>query len=380
MTRALLLFITAMMLFLTPPPAAVAQVAEQPAAQQEAAPPVKIDRKKLLVQPRNKDGTLQQVSFFEDPVLWAREKQQTFYGKLSATLRQMKGASPVAAAWTLMLLSFGYGVFHAAGPGHGKAVISAWLLATENELKRGVLISFMSAIIQALTAIVMVSVLFLVVASVGSTARNVAGVLETASYGLIALLGGYLIWTALLMLRPAKALRTPAPALAGATVTRQTIALHDFASFEPMKKAGPAPGQVPDHVHGPDCGCGHAHLPAAKDVKGDWSFAKAFSLAFAVGIRPCTGALLVLVFANGLGLYWAGVAATFAMAVGTFITVSVIAAIAVYAKKLAAMMMRGNSRLLDWFGIGLRFAGGGAIAFLGTILFLGSLGSTNAMM
>jgi ABC-type nickel/cobalt efflux system permease component RcnA len=292
----------------------------------------------------------------------------------------MKGASPVAAAWTLMLLSFGYGVFHAAGPGHGKAVISAWLLATENELKRGVLISFMSAVIQALTAIVMVSVLFLVVASVGSTARNVAGVLETASYGLIALLGGYLIWTALLMLRPAKALRTPAPALAGATVTRQAIALHDFASFEPMKKAGPAPGQVTDHVHGPDCGCGHAHLPAATDVKGDWSFAKAFSLAFAVGIRPCTGALLVLVFANGLGLYWAGVAATFAMAVGTFITVSVIAAIAVYAKKLAAMMMRGNSRLLDWFGIGLRFAGGGAIAFLGTILFLGSLGSTNAMM
>ena len=360
-------------------PQAVAQTASQPVAE-EAAPPVKIDRKKLLVQPRNKDGTLQQVSFFEDPVLWAREKQQAFYGKLSATLRQMKGASPLAAAWTLMLLSFGYGVFHAAGPGHGKAVISAWLLATENELKRGVLISFMSAVIQALTAILVVSVLFLVVASVGSTARNVAGVLESASYGLIALLGGYLIWTALLMLRPAKAPGTPAPALAGATTTRQAIALHDFGSFEPMKASGPSSSPSQSHVHGPDCGCGHAHLPAASDVKGDWSFAKAFSLAFAVGIRPCTGALLVLVFANGLGLYWAGVAATFAMAVGTFITVSVIAAIAVYAKKLAAMMMRGNSRLLDWFGIGLRFAGGGAIAFLGTILFLGSLGSTNAMM
>ena len=360
-------------------PQAVAQTASQPVAE-EAAPPVKIDRKKLLVQPRNKDGTLQQVSFFEDPVLWAREKQQAFYGKLSATLRQMKGASPLAAAWTLMLLSFGYGVFHAAGPGHGKAVISAWLLATENELKRGVLISFMSAVIQALTAILVVSVLFLVVASVGSTARNVAGVLESASYGLIALLGGYLIWTALLMLRPAKAPGTPAPALAGATTTRQAIALHDFSGFEPMKASGPSSSPSPSHVHGPDCGCGHAHLPAASDVKGDWSFAKAFSLAFAVGIRPCTGALLVLVFANGLGLYWAGVAATFAMAVGTFITVSVIAAIAVYAKKLAAMMMRGNSRLLDWFGIGLRFAGGGAIAFLGTILFLGSLGSTNAMM
>ena len=97
----------------------------------------------------------------------------------------MHGPSAFAAAWTLMLLSFAYGVFHAAGPGHGKAVISTWLLATENELKRGVLISFMSAIIQALTAIVLVSVLFLVVASVGSTARDVAGVLESASYALI---------------------------------------------------------------------------------------------------------------------------------------------------------------------------------------------------
>jgi ABC-type nickel/cobalt efflux system permease component RcnA len=154
------------------------------------------------------------------------------------------------------------------------------------------------------------------------------------------------------------------------------MGLSDFAGFEPLKNTAVAT----DHVHGPDCGCGHAHLPAAQDVRGDWSFAKAFSLAFAVGIRPCTGAILVLVFANGLGLYWAGIASTFAMALGTFITVSVIAAIAVYARKLAARVTRGNSRLLDWTGIALRFAGGAVILFLGAILFLGSLGSTNAMM
>ena len=56
-----------------------------------------------------------------------------------------------------------------------------------------------------------------------------------------------------------------------------------------------------EHMHGPDCGCGHAHLPEAKDLAGDFSFAKAFSLAFAVGIRPCTGAILVLVFAKHFG-------------------------------------------------------------------------------
>ena len=351
----------------------VAMAQQQPAATQEqAAPPVKIDRRKLLVQPRNADGTRQEISIFEDPVLWARDRQQAFYGSLSGALRAMKGSSGFATGWTLMLLSFAYGIFHAAGPGHGKAVISAWLLATESELKRGVLISFMSAIIQALTAIVLVSALFLVVASVGSTARNVAGILESASYGLIALLGAYLIWTAIAMLRPA---RTLAPARVGISERRAT-GLSDFSGFEPLKNTAVAA----DHMHGPDCGCGHAHLPAAKDVRGGWSFAKAFSLAFAVGIRPCTGAILVLVFANGLGLYWAGIAATFAMALGTFITVTAIAAIAVYAKKLAARFMRGNARLLEWAGIGLRFGGGALILFLGAILFLGSLGNANQMM
>ena len=96
-----------------------------------------------------------------------------------------------------MLLSFGYGIFHAAGPGHGKTVISAWLLATENELKRGIVIAFLSSIIQALVAIMLVSILFLVVASASSAARDVAGFLESASYAMIGAMGLYLIWTAL---------------------------------------------------------------------------------------------------------------------------------------------------------------------------------------
>jgi ABC-type nickel/cobalt efflux system permease component RcnA len=188
-------------------------------------------------------------------------------------------------------------------------------------------------------------------------------------------MGLYLIWTALRLLAARRAVAAVVPAVAGLT-TRQSVALSDFASFEPVKSAAAAP----DHVHGPDCGCGHAHLPEAKDLKGDFSLTRAFSLALAVGIRPCTGAILVLLFANGLGLFWVGIASTFAMAIGTFLTVSSIAAIAVYGKKLAARLMRGNSGRIDWAGIGLRLTGGLVIAFLGTILFLGSLGSSNAMM
>jgi nickel/cobalt transporter (NicO) family protein len=311
---------------------------------------VKIDKKKLLVQPRNADGSLVMVSFLDDPVLWVREKQQEFYGSMSGALRNIKSSSASAAAVTLMFLSFGYGVFHAAGPGHGKTVISAWLLATENELKRGILIALLSSIIQALTAIVIVSALLLFVGSAASAARDVAGFLESASYAMIAAMGLYLVWSAI---RP--------------HTEHKRERGHEHSH-----------GHHHDHVH--DEHCGHAHVAEAKQVRGDWSFTKAFSLAFAVGIRPCTGALLVLVLANALGIYWAGVASTFVMAIGTFITVSAIAAIAVYSKQLATRLAARDDKWLGRLAFTLRLGGGVAIAGLGGLLFLGSLGRSTGMM
>jgi nickel/cobalt exporter len=319
----------------------MAQAAGEPASE------IKIDKKKLLVQPRNPDGSLVMVSFWEDPALWVREQQQAFYGSMSGTLRQIKTSSPYAAAWTLMFLSFGYGIFHAAGPGHGKTVISAWLLATENELKRGIVIAFLSSVIQALVAILLVSVLLLAVASAGSTARDFAGFLESASYAMIGAMGLYLIWTAL---RP-----------------NVQHAHHDHHHHDHHQ----------DHVH--DEHCGHVHVAEAKQVRGEWSLAKAFSLAFAVGIRPCTGAILVLILANALGIYWAGVASTLVMAIGTFLTVSLIAAIAVYSKKLALRLASADGRALSWLAFGLRLGGGIVIAGLGTLLFLGSWGGSAGM-
>ena len=219
--------------------------------EQQAQP--KIDRRKLIVPPRNPDGSLITTPFFADPMEWLRENQRAFYGALSGAMRSIKSDAPVAAASMLILLSFGYGIFHAAGPGHGKAVISTWLIATENELRRGILIAFMSAGVQALTAIAIVTVLLLIVSAVGSAARNVADFLQSASFALIGGMGLWLMWSAF---RP------------HGHATQEVAARHDH------------------HVHGghhsEDCGCGHAHFPAARNVKGEWSWIKASSLAFAV--------------------------------------------------------------------------------------------------
>lgn len=113
-------------------------------------------------------------------------------------------------------------------------------------------------------------------------------------------------------------------------------------------------------------------MPDPRQLEGEWSWAKALPIALAVGVRPCTGAILVLVFAIGQGLLWAGVFATFAMALGTAITVSALAALAVGSRELAARIGNrsvGSERVRIAAGIG----GSALVMLMGAVFFLGSL-------
>jgi nickel/cobalt transporter (NicO) family protein len=299
---------------------------------------------RALVQPRNAaaKGDIVIPSFWADPAAFILATQQSFYERISGAMTSLRAGPSWASAWMLILLSFGYGVFHAAGPGHGKTVISGWLLATEQQLKRGILISFTSALVQALSAIAIVTTLLFLVKTVGSTARSVASVLELGSYGMIALLGLYLLWQAMGMIWPARLATAAAP----------------VGSHHP-------------HVH--DANCTHDHMPAPRELSRDWSLSRALSISFAVGLRPCTGAILALLFANAIGIYWAGVAATFVMAVGTALTVSAIAILAVLSKSAAMSFISGRQAWLQWTSFALRLSGGLLISFFGITLFLAAL-------
>ena len=82
---------------------------------------------------------------------WINLQQQEFYRALAGALKAMR--TDGSKMWLLVGLSFAYGIFHAAGPGHGKAVISSYMVANEVALRRGILLSFVSAFLQGLTAI-----------------------------------------------------------------------------------------------------------------------------------------------------------------------------------------------------------------------------------
>jgi len=333
-------------------------------AQADTAQTPKVKPGQLLLQRRKSaSGADSAPNFTDDPGGWIKAQQRAFYGKMSAALTTMKRGSAWSAALTLMALSFAYGILHAAGPGHGKAVVSAWLLANERQLRRGVMISFMAAFFQAMTAIVLVSALLLTVSAAASTAKSMAIALEAASYGLIALTGVWLIWQAL----------RPRLAVAALPVEIQDKHHHHLDSHDHH-------GHDHDHDHGPDCGCGHAHMPSANQLAEPVNLWKAIGIAFAVGIRPCTGGILVLLFSSALGLYWAGIAATLAMALGTAITVSIIASLAVKSRDVALKYSGHNAVWLDRTAFGLKFLGGLFIAGVGGLLFWATATNTTPMI
>ena len=131
---------------------------------------------------------------------WVAETQQRMQRELAASVKRLKSGNAIAAALALAGLSFLYGVVHAVGPGHGKAIISSYVVANEETVRRGVLISFLAAGLQAVTAVVLVGVLLIALNATGLQVNAWVNQLESVSYALIALVGLYLLSTQLLRL------------------------------------------------------------------------------------------------------------------------------------------------------------------------------------
>ncbi|CAN7450262.1 nickel/cobalt transporter [Bosea sp. LjRoot90] len=254
--------------------------------------------------------------------------QSSFYRELTATLKAI--AQSPAALPGLLGLAFAYGVFHAAGPGHGKAVISGYIVADNRSLKRGLALSFAAAIVQALVAIGLVGTLTLALNATAKTMASTTFVIEQGSFALVALVGLYVLWRK-----------------AGSLVTLGGGAAHDPAA------------------------CDHVHMPGADEVSRLRSFREMAGVVLAAGLRPCAGALIILVFANAQGLLWAGIAATFAMALGTALTTGALAALAVFFKFAALRFAGGGSLKGARIIAGLEVLAAAFVAVLGGALFFG---------
>ncbi|HWF95402.1 MAG TPA: nickel/cobalt transporter [Xanthobacteraceae bacterium] len=324
------------------------------------------------------DGALAQGSPFGGPrpgtspvpvggiVGWLFAKQAEFYRQFSGLIRASKADG--SAAWSLMGLSFLYGIFHAAGPGHGKAVISSYLVANEETWVRGVVLSFLSALMQAFVAIAIVGVAAVLLHASAATMNGAVNWIETLSYTLIIVVGLRLLWVkGRAFISALRDLGRPTAAVGAAVTPAHAAHEHDdhdhhehdhahcdHGRHDDAHTAAPASCSHGDHDH--DHGhshhdhdhddasaWGHAHAPEPEELAGPGGWRRGLTAIVAVGLRPCSGAILVLVFALAQGLFWVGAASTFTMGLGTFITVAAIATLAVSARAWAQRIAGAKS-------------------------------------
>ncbi|MBI6630834.1 nickel/cobalt transporter [Pontibaca salina] len=233
---------------------------------------------------------------------WAAGEQRTFQNAMAGALRGIQAGDPLAI-WTLCSATAAYGFFHALGPGHGKVLIGGAALASSATLKRLGILTVLSSLAQAATAILLVgSLVFLLQIQSGELANITEIWLAPASYAAIAAIGGVLI-------------------------------LRGLRTWHRM-------GQ---HKHTAHVCCGHAHGPSVNDVTTLTSARDAIALIASIVMRPCTGALFVLVIAARFNAFAIGCLAVIAMGLGTAAFNLTIAISGVAARRLAGLTARGGN-------------------------------------
>jgi nickel/cobalt exporter len=301
---------------------------------------------------------------------WVLRTQQGLQRDLATGVKSLKGDHAMAGAVMLAVLSFIYGVVHAVGPGHGKTIISSYVVANEETVRRGVIISFIAAGLQALTAIALVGILAFALNASGMQINAWSNQLETVSYALIALVGAWLLTTQLNAIFRRWQDSRAAEAHAALHDHDHALVEHDHHHH----------GHDHDHGHHHHHGHTHAegeachHIVDARELAGPFSWRKILAVVFSVGIRPCTGAILVLIFALTQGVFWAGVAATFAMAIGTAITVAALATLALGSRELALRLGGRSGAFANAVWTICSLGGSALILLFGATLFAASLG------
>ena len=198
----------------------------------------------------------------------------------------------------LMAGSFIYGVLHAVGPGHGKFVITTFLATHREKLKASRLITLSGSLMQGVVAVLFVVLLAIMLnLSTGDLSQSRYWI-EKINALLIAAFGTVLICRAV------------------------------WGSTRLFKQAWQT-----------ECGCGHQHYPAENALSPGWR--NALWLTLTIGVRPCSGALMILNFSNAIGMFSWGIAAVMVMSFGTALSSITLATIVHHARE---WIIAANSR------------------------------------
>jgi ABC-type nickel/cobalt efflux system permease component RcnA len=286
-------------------------------------------------------STVEITPVWDHLVVQLYQWQQRFHRELTNRLRDISADGGGWATWSLILASFLYGVFHAAGPGHGKVILSAYLLTHREAVRRGVALAFAASFCQGLVALAVVYGLVFLAGLVMNETQAAVRWTERASFVMVALMGAWLVWRGF----------------------RLIVVNH----------------RDPHGHHHADCGHDHAHAPDVDQTRRAAGPLAMLGLVLSIGLRPCSGAVVVLVFAQVARIPWTGVAAVVAMSLGAGFAVALLAFVAVNMRALASRMSALDSRVAAWASGSVGLAGGLLIALLGLSLLSTSFAPMHPM-
>ncbi|OJY32684.1 MAG: hypothetical protein BGP11_01560 [Rhodobacterales bacterium 65-51] len=239
--------------------------------------------------------------------LWALAGAREVQQQMAGAVRGIATGAPGALAG-LLAVCFAYGFFHAAGPGHGKMLIGSYGMARRVSLIRLAALALLSSLAQATVAVVLVYALMV---GLGWARTQIEGVTVTVlapvSHAMILGIGLWLVWRGVVNWRG------------------QAHPHHDH-----------------HHSHGPDCGCGHSHGPTPEQVAQVSGWRDAAALVAGIALRPCSGALFLLVLSWQMGIAAAGVAGVYAMGFGTATVTVAVAASAYFLREGAFEGLSGG--------------------------------------
>ena len=231
------------------------------------------------------------------------------------------GQSITPVFWAIGL-GFAYGVLHALGPGHGKMVVTGYFLGRDASIRNGIVMGAQVAAIHVFSAILIVGLADLILSAVLDTQSEAFRYVRLGSYGAIAGIGLYLLYRSVLVF---------------------------------LARKGWVNSELAMPEHNCSSGCSHNHQHNHQKM-GLAARSQGF-VSMVVGAVPCTGAMLVMLFALSQNMVVLGIAVTVAISVGMAMTISFlgIGAILIRRASLEKSQISGQDAVvrtgaLDLFG------------------------------
>ena len=291
------------------------------------------------------------TEYWDQVSAWAKVQQRAFQNILGREILELRSGD-LNALFNLLFISGAYGVVHAIGPGHGKVLIGAAAITSEKTAMQMAGIGFISSLFQGMTAILI-------------------------TYGIL----GFLLFTSSALIGTAETYLAPLSFLAMAAIGvwiifrgARLILQRVFAERATSSCSHEAHHH--GHAHDGSCASGCKHMPSVKEIEAIRSWRDVLFIVLTIGVRPCSGALIVLIITWKFGLMVAGILSVMSMAIGTGFIVALAAIFASKIRNLSVskIISRDDNRSVLLAG-GLNITAGLFVIVMSSLFLMSDLGT-----